>query len=264
MFQTFGRLMMPCLVMVACQKPSPRPAAGIALSFDDRYVKEWTQLRPLLQKYNAKVTFYVTQFDSLSPQEIAQLRDLEKDGHEIAAHGAAHVRVLDFWRGSGSLDDFFKYEIEAELHSMRKAGFNPVTFAHVGGQQTWWTDRRLLRDYFTLLRDVTMTHRQISFLTIKRPVFALSEAYYEFDGSSKVEALLIDQMTHLTTAQLRDGLIRAKNTQSVLMLFGHRPLFKPSDEPYAFSVKTLETLLADAQRMGLKTYTMKELPSALP
>jgi hypothetical protein len=243
----------------SCQSPSSRPAAGIALSFDDRHVQDWTQLRPVLKKYNARVTFYVTQFDSLSPQEVAQLHDLQKDGHEIAAHGAAHIRVLDYLRGGGSLDDFYKYEIEAELISMRKAGFQPVTFAHVGGQQTWWTDRRLLSDYFILLRDVAMTERKISFLTLKKAVFAMDDVFYQFDGASKVDALLIDQVTNITPTQLREGLVRAQNTQSVFVLFGHRPLFAPSDEPYAFSVKTLETFLADAQRMGLKTYTMREL-----
>lgn len=238
---------------------SPLAAAGIALSFDDRYVAEWTRLRPLLKKYNAHVTFYVTQFDSLTPQEIMQLRELQRDGHEIGAHGAAHIRVLDWLRGGGSLDDFFKYEIEAELISMQKAGFRPVTFAHVGGQQTWWTDQRLLKNYFKLLRDVSMTERKLPFLTLRQPVFSMDEIYYGFDGDRTVHALLIDQYTNITDAQLKDGLIRAKNTQSVLMLLGHHPLFAPADEPYAFSVARLEKLLAEAQRMGLKTYTMSEL-----
>jgi len=238
-----------------CQESSKTlPPAGIALSFDDRYVEEWTRLRPLLKKYKAHVTFYVTQFDSLTPKEIALLHQLQRDGHEIG-----HIRVLDWMRGGGSLDDFFRYEIEAELISMRKAGFRPVTFAHVGGQQTWWTDRRLLRDYFKLLRDVSMTERRLSFFIFRRPVFGIDEIYYHFDGDRTVHSLLIDQYTNVTDAQLKDGLIRAKNTQSVLMLLGHHPLFTPSDEPYAFSVARLEKLLAETQRLGLKTYTMSEL-----
>ncbi len=246
--------------LLGCNQAPKRPhAAGIALTFDDRYVEEWTQLRPLLKKYGAKATFYVTQFDSLSPNEIRLLHELVKDGHEIGAHGAAHIRVLDWLRGGGALDDFFKLEIEAEVHSMNKAGFRPVTFAHVGGQQTWWTDRRLLRDYFQLLRDVSMTERHLPFITLRQPIFAIDDIYYQFDGSQKVHALLIDQYTHLTNAQLKDGLIRAKNTNSVLILLGHRPLFTPSEEPYAFSVQLLEKLLQDAQRMGLKSYTMAEL-----
>lgn len=253
---------LPALLLGCNQAPKQPHAAGFALTFDDRYVEEWTQLRPLLKKYGAKATFYVTQFDSLSPNDIRLLHELESDGHEIGAHGAAHIRVLDWLRGGGSLDDFYKFEIEGELNVMRKAGFRPVTFAHVGGQQTWWTDRRLLRDYFKLLRDVSMTERHLPFITIRQPIFAIDDIYYQFDGSQKVHALLIDQYTHLTRAQLKDGLIRAKNTHSVLMLLGHRPLFTPSEEPYAFSVQLLEEFLQDAQRMRLKSYTMVELVSA--
>ncbi|MEZ4904033.1 MAG: hypothetical protein R2822_20945 [Spirosomataceae bacterium] len=129
---------------------------------------------------------------------MAQLYELQRDGHEIGAHGAAHIRVLDWLRGGGSLDSFFEQEIEAELISMRKAGFKPVTFAHVGGQQTWWTDRRLLRDYFRLLRDVSMTERRFSCLVYRRPIFGMDEIYCHFDGNRTVHALLIDQYTNLT------------------------------------------------------------------
>lgn len=249
-----------CIGLGGCHESTQNHAcAGIALSFDDRYVEEWTRLRPLLKKYNAHVTFYVTQFDSLSLDQIKQLHLLQADGHEIGAHGAAHIRVLDWLRGGGSLDSFYQQEIEAELISMRKAGFNPVTFAHVGGQQTWWTDRYLLRHYFILLRDVSMTERRLPFMVFRRPVFGMDEIYYHFDGDRTVHSLLIDQYTHITDIQLKEGLIRAKNTQSVLMLLGHHPLFAPSNEPYAFSVERLEKLLAEAQRMGLKTYTMSAL-----
>ncbi|WP_084332384.1 polysaccharide deacetylase family protein [Runella limosa] len=251
------------ILMIGCnERPENQHRAGYALTFDDRYVEEWTKLRPLLKKYGAKATFYVTQFDSLSPKEVQLLHELTQDGHEIGAHGAAHIRVLDWLRGGGALDDFYKFEIEGELNVMRKAGFRPVTFAHVGGQQTWWTDRRLLRDYFKLLRDVSMTERHLPFITIRQPIFAIDDIYYQFDGSQKVHALLIDQYTNLTRSQLKDGLIRAKNTHSVLMLLGHRPLFTPSEEPYAFSVQLLEEFLQDGQRMGLKSYTMLELVTA--
>ncbi len=260
MKSTLFLMMSVAVGLGGCHKPSDHsPLAGIALSLDDRYVKDWVRLRPLLKKYNAHLTFYVTQFDSLTPEETALLHQLEQDGHEIGAHGAAHVRVLDWVRSGGKLDDFYRYEIEAELVSMRRAGFKPITFAHVGGQQTWYTDRRLLSDYFILLRDVSMTERRLPLFIYRRPVFAMDEIYYHFDGTQKVNSLLIDQYTHITERQLKEGLVRAKNTRSVLMLMGHRPLFAASDEQYAFSVSLLEKILEEAQKMGLKTYTMAEL-----
>ena len=85
------------------------------------------------------------------------------------------------------------------------------------------------------------------------------------DKSLPIRYVMAVSYTHLDVykrQQLKDGLIRAKNTRSVLMLLGHRPLFTPSEEPYAFSVQLLEEFLQDAQRMGLKSYTMLELVTA--
>src|SRR5438034_1387906 len=53
--------------------------AGICLSFDDRYIKEWHEMRALLNRYHARVTFFVSQFDSLSATEIQMLADLQND-----------------------------------------------------------------------------------------------------------------------------------------------------------------------------------------
>ena len=66
--------------------------SGICLSFDDRTVKEWYEIKDLLKKYNSHVTFFITQFDSLDSTEIRMLRELENEGHEIGSHGALHVR----------------------------------------------------------------------------------------------------------------------------------------------------------------------------
>ena len=247
-------------ILSSCQNATQQ-AAGIALSFDDRYITQWDSLRPLLRKYNAKVTFYVTQFDSLTPPQIAVLKQLKQEGHEIGAHGAAHHRIIDFALAGGSLEDYFKQEVEAEIKSMQKAGFNPTSFAHVGGQQTWWTDRILLRRYFKILRDVTTPKRQIGFLYWYRPVFALDEAFYEFDYCQTVNAIIIDNYTKTTDNEIFDGLIRARDTQSVFLMMGHKPLFTAQNESYGFLVTRLEDILKQSQRLGLKTYTMSELVS---
>ena len=82
------------VMVFACKQKKPVQQAGIAVSFDDRFVKEWYQLRPLLKKYNAKCTFYITQPDSLSDEEVKLLHELQKEGHEIGCHGAMHVRSM--------------------------------------------------------------------------------------------------------------------------------------------------------------------------
>jgi peptidoglycan-N-acetylglucosamine deacetylase len=55
---------------LGCGSPSGKPGAGgIALSFDDHFIKEWYELRPLFQKYNAKATFFITCPDSLNAEK---------------------------------------------------------------------------------------------------------------------------------------------------------------------------------------------------
>ena len=251
-------LLLPIIVAFGCGPVSQPPAAGIALSFDDRFVQEWAKLRPLFKKYDARATFYVTQFDSLKPEEIEILRQLQADGHEIGAHGATHARSIDYvWQHS--MNDYFKNEIEAELEPMKKAGLKVSTFAHPGGQQIWFIDQKLLKNYFCLLRDVALTERDLKLFTLRRPVFGMNEIYYRFDGNPTVSALLIDQGANVPMKALREGLIRAKNTNSTLMLFGHRPLFESSGEKYGFGVSRLDSILAESKKLGLRTYTMSQL-----
>ena len=243
---------------VSCHSAVNRPTAGIALSFDDRFVQEWAKLRPLLKKYEAHATFYVTQFDSLKPEEIEILLQLQADGHEIGAHGATHARSIDYvWQHS--MADYFKNEIEAELEPMKKAGLKVSTFAHPGGQQIWFIDQKLLKNYFCLLRDVALTERDLKLFTLRRPVFGMNEIYYRFDGNPTVSALLIDQGANVPMKALREGMIRARNTQAAMMLFGHCPLFGNERGKYGFTVSRLDSILAESQKLGLRSYTMSQL-----
>jgi peptidoglycan/xylan/chitin deacetylase (PgdA/CDA1 family) len=68
----------------------PTAKAGLCLSFDDYCVDEWFTLRELFLKYNARVTFFVTKFDTLTTTQVQKLRILQQDGHEIGFHGARH------------------------------------------------------------------------------------------------------------------------------------------------------------------------------
>ena len=170
----------------ACESEKTVHQAGLALSFDDRFVKEWIQLRPLLKQYNVKATFYVTQPDSLSVEEVNMLHELRKDGHEIGCHGAMHVRSIPYiWENS--LDKYMEKEIFHALETMKKQGFLPKTFAHPGGSQMWYSDRELLK-YFTLLRDVSMKNCNVFGYQYIRKVEDMNEIYYQHDKTNKVNA----------------------------------------------------------------------------
>ena len=247
----------------ACKQRKIVQQVGIAISFDDRFVKEWYQLRPYFEKYNAKCTFYITQPDSLSHDEVDLLHQLEKDGNEIGCHGAMHVRSM-YYIWDFSLEEYMNNEIFPALRTMKKYGFSPKTFAHPGGSQMWYSDRELLK-HFTLLRDVSMKTRTLWDYNYTHEVEDIDEIFYQRNGTQKVNALLIDTSAKLTIEDIKKGLKRASEEGSVMMMFGHKPLTKTTQkaDEYGFDVKFLEQILQESAKLNLKTYTMQELTNPL-
>src|SRR5688572_11158013 len=119
------------LPIFSCQQ-SEIKRSGICLSFDDRTVKEWYKMNDLLKKYNSRVTFFITQFDSLDSAEIMMLRQLENEGHEIGSHGALHV-ISENYIKENSYSEYIKNEIDANSLAMKKNGFVPKSFSYPYG-----------------------------------------------------------------------------------------------------------------------------------
>ncbi len=247
-----------CMLLNACHPTRPDRRPGIALSFDDRFITEWYQLRPIFRKYNARVTFYITQFDSLTTDEIAQLKILQQDGHEIGCHGAIHTNSINFVRQQ-SMQQYLNAEIYPILSSMNQHGFRPTSFAHPGGVHNSSIDQELLK-HFVLLRDVALLERTIWAVTLRWDIRFIPSIYNQFDNDPTVDALLFDEGSGVNLNDLKVGLRKAKEDGSVLMLFGHEP-YRRSVDPggYGFLTERLDSILADSKRLGLRTYTMSEL-----
>ncbi|MCE6988812.1 polysaccharide deacetylase family protein [Dyadobacter sp. CY323] len=234
--------------------------SGIAISFDDHFIDEWYALRPLFQKYQAKVTFFITCPDSLSKDEISKLKQLEKDGHEIGFHSTNHGKSTELIGAFGPAK-YAEMELEPGMKYMAAAGFKPRSYAHPGGNHNDQVDSVLFANGFKMLRDVAVSRRQL----FGYQIYALAPRlmnwiYYSFDGEKNVDALLIDTDAGLSNAEMNEAIGKAKNTNTTLMLFGHEPLYKaPENGEYGFSVAFLEKILKEANRQKLKFYTMSEL-----
>lgn len=248
---------------VSCQtKQKTNAKAGVAISFDDHFIDQWYALRPLLKKYNAKVTFFITCPDSLSGNEVQKLKTLQSEGHEIGFHGTIHGRATELITASGP-KGYLETEITPGLTNLKKAGFSPRSYAHPGGNHNDQVDSVLFAQGFTMLRDVAISRRKlygVPLYTIAPRL--MNSIFYDFDKSSEVDALLIDTSAELTENQIYDGLLRAKERREAFMLFGHEPLSANSKTgAYGFDVSLLEMILKEANELGLKFYTMSELPS---
>lgn len=232
--------------------------AGVALSFDDRFIEEWYRLRPLFKKYNARATFYITQFDSLTTQEKLLLKELAEDGHEIACHGAIHTNAIQFVEARGEAD-YINNEVKPALQAMAKEGYKPSSFAYPGGARNKETDQILLR-HFTTLRDVTKIERKIMGIPLRRPMALMIESFYQYEQDPLFYALSIDNGDGLLETDIQQGIEKAYNDHSVLILFGHQPFFhNQPPNSYGFNIETLSLILKEAKRKNLRFYTMSEL-----
>lgn len=234
--------------------------AGIAISFDDHFIKDWYALRPMFEKYNAKVTFFITCPDSLNTEEILLLKQLENEGHEIGFHGTIHGRATDLIAAHGP-HGYIDTELAPGLGYLAAAGFRPTAYAHPGGNHNARVDSVLLNNGFKILRDVSISRRKVFGI----PLYTIAPRimpwiYYSFDKNPIVDALLIDYDSELTVHEMNEAIATAKSNGTALMVFGHQPLKSaPVNGEYGFDIQFLEQILKEASHQKLHYYTMSEL-----
>lgn len=246
------------------EKPSGSPQGGVALSFDDHFIEEWYALAPLFKRHHAKSTFFLTCPAPLSTREISLLRSLEQGGHEIGYHGTIHGNAKMMLSQEG-VEGYLNMEVRPGLKYLRDAGFSPTSYAHPGGNHTAQADSILLAQGFTILRDVAKSKRKMYGVPLYQvPPKYLPFVYYSAGDGPDVDALLIDSEVDISRKEIRDALIKAKETGTVLMMFGHKPLHSvPKPDEYGFRITFLQYIVEQADSLGLRFYTMSELP-ALP
>lgn len=115
---------------------------GLALSFDDAGIDSWMSARPLLLQYGARVTFFVTRYYSFGEGGRADLRQLADDGHEIGAHGVAHLRAPVVVEDEG-LDAYLEDEALPSIEVLRADGYAVTSYAYPFGARTEELDRAL-------------------------------------------------------------------------------------------------------------------------
>ena len=70
---------------------STNERGGLALTFDDYNIDNWYTYIDLLDSFNVKATFYVSNYNKLNVHQKAKLHEIQNRGHEIAFHSTNHV-----------------------------------------------------------------------------------------------------------------------------------------------------------------------------
>ncbi len=225
--------------------------AGFALTFDDDNVEAWYGIRDLLKKYQTRATFFVTNVDNLSNQQIEMLFELESDGHEVGFHGKNHLDLNDYIR-KASLDDYIRHEIITGVDEMAALGFDPTSFAYPGGSRNKSADVELLK-YFKIIRGVSESQRHAPAHNVNQ----IGDVFYDFDGDRIVNGLGIDNHLQVSIEDLNSGFKRAVDNNEVLILYCHKPAY--SDSAYAININYLENILKNAREMNLKSFRISDL-----
>jgi hypothetical protein len=116
--------------------------AGICLSFDDNDIDDWYELRDLLARHNAHVSFFVTEYAQFTADQRAKLHVLYAGGNTIEAHGVNHAYATAYLPEHG-LAAYLDNEVQPSIDILRADGFTPVAYAHPGGAHTRELDEAL-------------------------------------------------------------------------------------------------------------------------
>jgi peptidoglycan-N-acetylglucosamine deacetylase len=223
---------------------------GISLSFDDRSVNEWFELRKLFNENNVRATFFITQPDSLDSIDIYKLKVLQADGHEIGFHGTRHA-LSEYYIKENSYSDYLDKEINSGMIAMNSLGFNCVSFAYPYGAKYWFTDFLLSRKFEFLMG--------VSQLNEGKDISKMDEIYYSFDDIKVLSALGFDNNSGVTKRMIDVALERAIVNQEVLLLYAHAPNMDEQDHGYSFDINLLKYIIQKANENDIGFYPMCEL-----
>lgn len=223
---------------------------GICLSFDDRSINEWFELRNLFNENKVRATFFITQPASLDSIEIYKLKVLQNDGHEIGFHGNMHV-LSEYYINENTYSDYLDREINRGMRTMDSLGFNCVSFAYPYGAKYWFTDFLLLRK-FEFLRGVTPLNKE-------KDISKIDEIYYSFDDNQSLSALGFDAISGVTEGMIDIAIERSIDNQEVLLLYAHTPTTDEQDGGYYFNIDLLRHIIQQANKKKVGFYPMCEL-----
>ena len=225
---------------------------GVVLTFDDHFIEEWLRADRLFRRFNARVTFFICEFDRLSPRQIGGLQQLKSAGHAIGCHGLHHLDAVEFLR-QNSEDEYVETEILPALRAMEQAGLPPSSFAYPMSSNNAHTDR-LLRTHFRHLRSG-------AFLNEEQRLCDVDRIFTHIDQLPQTDCLYgksIDAGADFSLHAIRDAFTTARRNAQVITFYSHN--IAQDDPGNHIRPVDLESVLTLVREHGLTFYTFDDLP----
>ena len=219
--------------------------AGVAISFDDDYINEWFEVNSILETYDWKATFFVTQFNQLSQEKIQKLKDLQSFGHEIGGHGLNHLRATTFISENGS-SQYLSQEIYPMVNLMSNNNLEPTSFAYPYGARNASTDELLLNQ-FKILRGTCYGNQNPT----------VQNCYY--NKNRVILGLGIDKnYAHFSIPYFLSILEYAKQNNKIVVFYAHKPVLHFQNN-YETEYETLIEICKFVQNNNMKFYRISDL-----
>ena len=240
-----------CLVsihflMISCTNKEFIPA--IVLTFDDDHVESWYANKSVFNKYNAKVTFFITRPYKLSNTQIDMLLQLQAEGHEIACHTLNHFNAINFIDSIG-IEGYLKQEVDSCLKVLKSQGFNIYSFAYPFGS----TNQELidsLKTRFSFQRGSIYNKTNILYRK-KRPLSEWNNIYITSGNQFYSQAMGIDEIYKNSMTLIKPGIDRCKKDSIALLLYAHEIVVN-TQKNYRIDINKLDSILSYADEIGVK------------
>lgn len=241
------------VLSVSCSKPIQyvSAAAGYIITFDDDNITEWYSIKDLLEAYNVKATYFLTNSEQFDDTQIEQLRRLKQAGHEFGSHGFQHLALNKFLK-NGTLEEYFSQNIKPSVEWLNENGLGADYFAYPGGSRNQRADKEL-SEHFTILRGVSESQRHGSI----HQVYQIDDIYYKSGYNGLISGLCLDNQFMLTLGEIRRGFQRCLRNNEVIVFYAHRPSTSGDDE-YAVNINFLEAIFKTAEEMGIPSLSLAE------
>lgn len=219
--------------------------AGVAITFDDNYIDQWYKVNTILKPYDWKATFFISQFNTLSFEELTKLKSLKNQGHEIGGHGWIHLKAAPFEKQHGEMN-YLNKEIFPMLKTMNEASLPVHSFAYPYGSRDFATDTILLHE-FNIIRGTTYGNEPPN----------LQRCY--FNNSRVLFGLGIDNnYAQYSIPYFLSLLEYAKKNNKIVVFYAHKPVLK-ANKKYETEYKTLIEICRYIKEHDMKFYTISEL-----
>ncbi|HCD33017.1 MAG TPA: hypothetical protein DER01_11465 [Phycisphaerales bacterium] len=234
----------------------------ILLTFDDQHVDNWHAVLPMLEKYDAKVTFYQNNLDKLTDEQIDKAQQIKAAGHTIGCHGWRHVWPVQYTEDNG-IEKFWLDEVQPCLDWYDAHGWQITNYAYAFNNYDQHTNARLFNRFDRFRCGNAVTDRT-QFETFESIFLDLDQlptqrmmpgAHLDTISRSEPKPVIPMDVWKRIFTQLTD---RAQH----MTFYGHN-ISATDNQGHVTEVSYLEEVLKLAQEMKIACVGMDDLPAVV-